>query len=318
MTAAIQSSAMLTAPPTRRADRRAARDELRRIKAALEPPRPTTADLVRRYDAIALEQMGDGSVSDDVRRRRGRTRAHGCVTFSARARRCAERRPNASAHEPSGWQRRSSAGPPRRRGGWHGGGAGERRRASRAVQVRTARGRPRQRVSLFGVVPDEVRIIPLADGESGYVQGFCEGPPAKPSVAAVVLAAGVRDQHGTRGDGGDEEELARLVPDEGDRERILDIAAQVMRHPSFLRVRNALWRRLQHRDVLYRDEIARIASSVSTIPDADLPSGEPRVGTAASAASGRCMSDKGLRTRRVGGLRPPNGGPLILEVAYHK
>lgn len=172
--------------------------------------------------------------------RKGRTRAHGCVTFGARARRCAERGPDASAHEPSGWQRRSSAGPPRRRGGWHGGGAGERRRASRAVQVRTARGRPRQRVSLFGVVPDEVRIIPLADGESGDVQGFLRR--AASEAVGGRRRPRRRCQRPTRDPRGwwRRGKLARLVPGEGDRERILDIAAQVMRHPSFLRVRNAL------------------------------------------------------------------------------
>jgi hypothetical protein len=53
--------------------------------------------------------------------------------------------------------------------------------------------------SLFlGITPDEVRILPLADGESGYVQGHCLGrresgrwlpPPSQPASLMVMVSA---------------------------------------------------------------------------------------------------------------------------------
>jgi hypothetical protein len=123
--------------------------------------------------------------------------------------------------------------------------------------------------SIFlGSIPDEVRINPLADDESGYITGFCEGPPVKRSVAAVWLACGVVDGHGVGvGDGeGDLYELEQLVPDVDARARVLDIARRVMEHREFRSLRDAIRRRLQFRDVLYRDELERIA--VSTTPEA--------------------------------------------------
>jgi hypothetical protein len=84
-------------------------------------------------------------------------------------------------------------------------------------------------------------------------------------VAAATLAAGVVDGHGVGdGDGvGDLYELTQLVPDEADRERIMDLASQLMKHPQFLRVRDAIRVKLQFKDVLYRDELERIAHSVT-------------------------------------------------------
>jgi hypothetical protein len=54
--------------------------------------------------------------------------------------------------------------------------------------------------SIFlGVVPDEVRVRPLAPDESGYITGHCL-TSAKSSVHAVVIACGVVDGHGVVGD----------------------------------------------------------------------------------------------------------------------
>ena len=132
-------------------------------------------------------------------------------------------------------------------------------------------------------VPDEVRVVPLADDESGYITGFCEGP-AKPSVHAVVIACGIVDGHGIHGDGeGDVYELEQLVPDIDARARVLDIARQVMEHREFRSLRDAIRRRLQFRDVLYRAEIEQIAASVSTVPGAGLLPGAPRPSAATSA-----------------------------------
>ncbi len=128
---------------------------------------------------------------------------------------------------------------------------------------------------LLGGIPDEVRIIPLADDASGYVTGFCDGPVVKRSVAAVSHVCGVADGHGV-GDGegeGDLYELSQLVPDEGERERIMVIARQVMEHREFKAVRDAIRTRLQFRDVLHRDEIERIATKASQASGATPPTG---------------------------------------------
>jgi hypothetical protein len=63
----------------------------------------------------------------------------------------------------------------------------------------------------------------------------------------------------------------------------MDIAAQVMKHPQFRRVRDALRVKLQFRDGLYRDEIERIASSVTTPNAVSLQVEEPRAEGATSA-----------------------------------
>jgi hypothetical protein len=76
--------------------------------------------------------------------------------------------------------------------------------------------------------------------------------------SALVLAAGCFDGHGS---GADEFELEQLVPDANRRAEVLAVAARVMEHPEFIRVRNELWRALTFRDRLSHREIERIASS---------------------------------------------------------
>ena len=122
--------------------------------------------------------------------------------------------------------------------------------------------------SIFlGTVPDEIRVIPVAHDQSGYIQGYCEGS-MKHSANAVVIACGIIDGHGiSDGQGeGDLHELERLVPDPDRRAEALDIAAQVMAHPEFVRVRNALWRHLQFIDRMLSDEIAKIATAAAGRP----------------------------------------------------
>jgi hypothetical protein len=73
------------------------------------------------------------------------------------------------------------------------------------------------------------------------------------------------------------------VPDAGDRERIMDIARQVMEHNEFKAVRDALRARLQFTDRLSRDQIERIARTATDLPDAtSFRVGEPRTEVAAS------------------------------------
>jgi hypothetical protein len=148
--------------------------------------------------------------------------------------------------------------------------AGERRRTPRAI--RSARHEASHTAALlfFGVVPDEITIAP-APPDGGYVTGRCEWTGGKRSVDILATAVGVRDGHGVgNGDGvGDLYELEQLVPDAGEREHVLHVAERVMRHRQFLKVRDAIRRRLQFRDVLYRDEIERIAASV--LPNAVPP-----------------------------------------------
>jgi hypothetical protein len=116
---------------------------------------------------------------------------------------------------------------------------------------------------LLGVVPDEIHIAP-APATGGYTQGECF-TTAKASINALVLAVGVKDQHGIRGPNGESDvyELERLVPDAAQRAEILEAADRVMRHPEFVRVRNALWRRLQFTDVMHHEEIAKIATAAA-------------------------------------------------------
>ena len=118
----------------------------------------------------------------------------------------------------------------------------------------------------LGVVPDEIRIRSLAYDQSGYITGRCEWT-GKRSTDILATAVGCADGHGVRGDGeGDLFDLEQLVPDADERKRVMDVALRVMEHRQFKAVRDALRTRLQFRDVLYRDEIARIAASVR--PDA--------------------------------------------------
>jgi hypothetical protein len=183
----------------------------------------------------------------------------------------------------------------------------ERQRAARHEATHAA-------VAVFlGRIPDDVEIIP-APRTGGYTTGSCASF-ADPKIDAAMTAAGCLDGLGS---GADEADLEQLVPDPAERERVLEVTERLMAHPEFVALRNAVWRALTFKDRLSRREIERIAAA--TTPDARLPSGgaAPLDRRDLRPASGRSMSGKGLRTRRVGGLRPPNGGPLILEVAYHK
>ena len=110
-------------------------------------------------------------------------------------------------------------------------------------------------------MPDEITITP-APSDGGYTKGCCSWT-GKRSVDMIVTAVGRADGHGVRGNGeGDLYHLEQLVPDAGERERVMDVARRVMRHRQFKAVRDALRTKLQFRDVLHRDEIERIVSSV--------------------------------------------------------
>ena len=124
----------------------------------------------------------------------------------------------------------------------------------------------------LGVVPDSISITPAPEG-GGYTQGLCTWG-GKRSVDILATAVGVLDGHGIgTGDGeGDLYKFEQLVPDYRERDRIRDVARRVMEHRQFKTVRDALRTRLQFRDVLYRDEIERIAASVTGFPNAEPPS----------------------------------------------
>jgi hypothetical protein len=81
-----------------------------------------------------------------------------------------------------------------------------------------------------------------------------------PNIATAVLAVGCLDAHGS---GADAYELARLVPDKGDREHVLAVAAQLKEHSEFRHVRDALRARLMFKDRLSKAEIERIARSAT-------------------------------------------------------
>ena len=119
----------------------------------------------------------------------------------------------------------------------------------------------------FDVVPTEIRIEPRP--RAAATARATATRLGKPAVSAVTLAVGVRAGHGYQAD---EASLAEMVPDPDERDQIMGVAARVMEHPEFCRLRDALRTRLQFRDVLYRDEIARIARSVTGLPDAGHPS----------------------------------------------
>jgi hypothetical protein len=71
----------------------------------------------------------------------------------------------------------------------------------------------------------------------------------------------------------------------------MDVARRVMRHRQFKAVRDALRTKLQFRDVLYRDEIERVARSATGSPGAEPPSnGSPRTDVATSARRSGSMS----------------------------
>jgi hypothetical protein len=129
-------------------------------------------------------------------------------------------------------------------------------------------------------------------------------------VNAVVVACGIVDGHGVIGDQeGDVYELSVLVPNDDDRDRVMDIARQVMEHRQFKAVRDALRTKLHFRDVLYGDEIERIARSTTGLPSAEPPSnGSPRtdVATSVGVRSPSTQCGEG-RERGMGPLRPPQG-----------
>jgi hypothetical protein len=122
-----------------------------------------------------------------------------------------------------------------------------------------------------------------------------------PKIGALVAAIGVLDGHGSAAD---ESDLARMVPDPDARAEVLDVAAQVMEHRQFKAVRDALWRTLTFKDHLSRGQIQKIAASVTTTPDADLPPGEPcvEVTTLRPVSGARSFGGKG-RGRGTG--EPP-------------
>jgi hypothetical protein len=98
---------------------------------------------------------------------------------------------------------------------------------------------------------------------------------------------------------GDAYNLEQLVPDAAERDRVMSVARGLMEHPEYIKVRNALWRRLQHRHHLSCDEVQRVAETAANLPDAASREGAPRseaaastgvsglsIGEAADAASG--------------------------------
>jgi hypothetical protein len=93
----------------------------------------------------------------------------------------------------------------------------------------------------LGCVPDSISIAP-APSTGGYTTGVCSWT-GKPSVSMVATAVGVLAGHGNQADLAS---LAEMVPDECERERVLDVARRLMEHRQFKVVRKALWRRLQH------------------------------------------------------------------------
>jgi hypothetical protein len=116
------------------------------------------------------------------------------------------------------------------------------------------------------VIVDDVVIVPAPE-TGGYTTGSCAGA-LHPKISAVVLAAGVLDGHGIYGtEEGDVYELEQLVPDPDRRAEVLDIAAQVMEHPEFVRVRNALCRRLTFTDRMGHDEIVKVCTAAARRPE---------------------------------------------------
>jgi hypothetical protein len=84
------------------------------------------------------------------------------------------------------------------------------------------------------------------------------------TTSPVAIACGVRDGHGVPGDGeGDLYEFERLVPNPGQRERVLAVADQVMNTRQFKVVRDAVRRRVQFADRMGHDEIAKIATAAA-------------------------------------------------------
>jgi hypothetical protein len=111
---------------------------------------------------------------------------------------------------------------------------------------------------LLGEVLDDVEISE-ASRDGGYTMGSCSAA-RDPKIGALVCAVGVLDGHGS---GADELDLERMVPDPDARAEVLAVAAEVMAHPEFIRVRDALWRRLTFADVMHHDEIAKIATAAA-------------------------------------------------------
>ena len=58
----------------------------------------------------------------------------------------------------------------------------------------------------------------------------------------------------------DEANLVTYVPDADEREKVLQVAAQIMDTPQYRAVHKALRLRLQHTDRLGRDQIAKTAA----------------------------------------------------------
>ena len=104
-----------------------------------------------------------------------------------------------------------------------------------------------------------------------------------------------------------------MVPDPDKRERIVDVARQVTVHPEFKRLRNTLWRRLQFRDVPYRDEIERTARSALVLPDAISFVGEPRPEAAASARRSEAHVAAKAADAAAGRLGSSRSGPPVLS-----
>jgi hypothetical protein len=137
---------------------------------------------------------------------------------------------------------------------------------------------------------------------------------AKRSILALVSAVGVKDGHGIHGhEEGDVYELEQLVPDRDARAEVLDVAAQVMEHRQFKAVRDALWRTLTFKDHLSRGQIQKIAASVTTIPGADLPPGEPCVEATTSARRRVLVHSTQRPWTRHRGTPDAPGGPSIIQ-----
>lgn len=140
--------------------------------------------------------------------------------------------------------------------------------------MNAVRDRERQRVArheaahaaaayFFNVAVHDVEIVDAPE-TGGYTTGSCAWT-LDPKINVLVTAVGVLDGHGIRGpnEEGDAYELERLVPDPDARAEVLALAERVMAHPEFVRVRNALWRRLTFADQMGHDEIAKIATAAA-------------------------------------------------------